>query len=106
LDKENIKQYWFNASSQFSYEVKLTQSSNLSVRQGVKLEKFLEESNKWYDRPISTNFSPHSLPDIEIKILSPDLQKLRRLDKFWKHEVKKNNLLAAKTENVFFSVRV
>lgn len=104
VNQEKIKQYWFNASSQYSFELSLTQSSNLSVKQGVTLEKYLEESNKWHDRPISTNYSPHSLPDIEIKILSPDLQKLRRLDKFWKHEVKKNNLLAAKESDYHYSI--
>lgn len=92
--EKKVNQYWFNASKQFSYDLNLDNSNNLSFKQGIKLENYLSQSNNWHKKSISNNFSQHRLPDIAIEILSPDIHRLQRLNKPWKHELKKIGLLA------------
>lgn len=107
-----INKVWFNSgaliSSEFSNQVATNReiplaplSRKMSVRQGVTLEKRMQASSSWYQKLIFSG-QKHLLDDIEIYILSPDVETLKDLNSKWEDEIKKMNAKKAQKRKMSF----
>jgi beta-lactamase superfamily II metal-dependent hydrolase len=102
-----IDKVWFNSgtliSSKLSGEEISTReiplnplTGKMSVRQGITLEKTLQDSDTWH-KEIIVSGQQHNLHDFSFKILSPDIDTLKDLNSKWESELgkleekKKNN---------------
>lgn len=105
-----IEKVWFNSGTLLSNklsdveiagrEIPLpTLSRKMSVRQGKTLEGRLQLSNSWYKELIYTG-QKYYLDDIEICILSPDIETLRKLNITWEKEIAKMNVKKAKRKKM------
>jgi beta-lactamase superfamily II metal-dependent hydrolase len=95
--KDLVRQFWFNSgriiASKFDHEADLRRDVSLegigyqtrSLRQGIKLEEFLYQSNRWHSKPIQEGHQ-ESLAGAKLKVLSPDEESLLKLDRKWEQE--------------------
>ncbi|MCY1505408.1 hypothetical protein D9M68_396240 [compost metagenome] len=91
-----VKRVWFNSATSvakhFSQEVKaehyinddFSDSLKTSIKEGETFEALVKAHKIWDEELIDTSFTPIVPSGIDIKILSPDNQKLERLLKKWK----------------------
>jgi len=96
--KDLIKKVWFNSGRLISehfdeketeenlLNIKIQESNNTSVRQGVTFEDFIEDNNIW-DRRIIKSKDEIDLFGLKFTILSPSDEKLQLLLKNWEKEV-------------------
>ncbi|WP_273126195.1 MBL fold metallo-hydrolase [Bacillus weihaiensis] len=77
-------------------------SKKMSVGQGISLEGYLNESGIWNKDIILTN-QIHNLDSINIKILSPDVKTLEKLNKKWDKEKEKIGTKIAKEKKMAFT---
>ncbi|MEH7494761.1 MBL fold metallo-hydrolase, partial [Neobacillus niacini] len=94
-----IDKVWFNSgtliSSEFSgveissREIPLNPiSGKMSVRQGLTLEKTLQNSDAWR-KDLVFSGQQHNLYDITFNILSPNIETLKELNSRWESEIEK-----------------
>ncbi|MED3575474.1 MBL fold metallo-hydrolase [Cytobacillus praedii] len=96
-----IDKVWFNSGTLISSKLSEDEVSNrdipilsddpsrkMSVRQGETLEGILEETGAWHKELISTG-QLHNFDEITLRILSPDIETLKELNKKWDSELKK-----------------
>ena len=95
-----VDKVWFNSgrlimeafeatitpSTSVDLEFDVNESTNTSIRQGVKFEDYIEEYHIWDRRLIHTGIEPIALHDASIKILSPNLDQLKDLLQKWDDE--------------------
>jgi len=93
-----IKKYWFNSgkiiASHFGscgdperlIPVNVHSNSEISVKQGKKLEDFLLASNKWHQSLLLAG-QTHAEDNITLTILSPDESFLYKLNNAWHSEL-------------------
>jgi len=96
--KTPIEKYWFNSSKTISSHfqsitdpdrlipISLHSSPEISVKQGQKLEDFLEQTGKWHQSLILTG-QVHSIKNFTLTILSPNEASLRKLNEVWQTEL-------------------
>lgn len=102
-----IDKVWFNSGTLISNALSGKEISSreiplnpltgkMSVRQGLTLERTLQESDTWHKELIVSG-KQHNLHNISFKILSPDIDTLKDLNSKWESELdklenkKKNN---------------
>jgi beta-lactamase superfamily II metal-dependent hydrolase len=101
INKSIIDRVWFNSgvliSSELSGEIIRNReiplnplSNKMSIRQGLTLERNLQESDSWHKKLILSG-QQHKLGEVKFKILSPDKQTLEELNIKWDLEIEKMN---------------
>lgn len=96
-----IDRVWFNSGTLISSnlsgvaksdrEIPISssyESKKMSVKQGTTLEGILEKSGTWHKNLLSSG-QIHTLGDITLKILSPDIETLKELNSKWDSEIEK-----------------
>lgn len=102
FNKDFIKEVWFNSGDLLSdyfnterqsiraVEIIKTDQTNMSVGQGVTLEKALkEEKGNWIQNLTQVCNNKISFLGLTITILSPNEKKLKKLHKHWETEIDK-----------------
>jgi beta-lactamase superfamily II metal-dependent hydrolase len=108
--KEGIlRDVWFNASKTLSKfensthnknsEISIIEKSDIkmSVKQGVTLEKKLEEESLWQNRLISTG-DQYTINNAKINILSPEFDDLKKMQPLWEIEIDNDTLMSGKID--------
>lgn len=98
LDKSLIKRVWFNSGKNIAkyfkaggefkerdIELKIYNKSDTSVKQGVKLDKFLTDLGCWDNRIIKRGLI-ENFSNSRITVLSPDDNGLKNLHQKWERE--------------------
>lgn len=116
LDKSFIKKVWFNSGNLLSdyfqveretereVEIIMSDQTNMSVNQGVTLEKALLEEGKWHQTLIKSSKDKIDFLGLSITILSPTDKQLKKLHKKW--EIETNNKTAMSNENDDFAISI
>ncbi|MEM6344279.1 MAG: MBL fold metallo-hydrolase [Bacteroidota bacterium] len=98
MPSEIVDKFWFNSgtiiSQHFDGKADKTRSLPLpeigensrSIKQGINFESFLQESNRWHDKPIMLG-QVHRLGGARLTILTPNQHSLERLNKKWQAEL-------------------
>lgn len=106
LDKSIIKEVWFNSGELLNdYFGKVNDgdrrvtinpdpSTEISVRQGISLERFLRQLGCWREELIKVDNQPYELHGAKITVLSPDLTGLQRLHQLWTVEEDRDTQIA------------
>lgn len=114
--KQFIKEVWFNSGnliSDYFGEVKdvnrevkiiLDNQIDMSVDQGITLEKELIANGKWTQFLVKSSSEPIDFYGLKITILSPSEKELKRLNKKWQIEVDK--VVNMSTDHDDFSVPI
>lgn len=100
-DLNLVRQFWFNSGQIISkyFDSPLTPQRNIelddtaneiSIKQGITLEDFLLSSNKWHTFPIISG-QKFNLFGTSLTILSPTQNGLKKLNKKWETELRKND---------------
>ncbi len=108
--KENIfKKIWFNSDRLIKeylkfetntiQEIQILESSNkeMSIKQGISLEKEIEETNVWFDKTILAN-DLFNIDGVKMQILSPEIETLKELSYVWEIEKSSQTKMAYKTD--------
>ena len=101
INKSIIDRVWFNSGVLISNELSGKTIKNreiplnplskkMSIRQGLTLERTLQESNTW-DKKLIITGQQHKLNEINFIILSPDKKTLEELNIKWDSEIDKLN---------------
>lgn len=97
IDKKIIKEVWFNSGSLIAERLEdnlednreipliINDSREKSIRQGITLEKELENLNCW-SKTLVMAFLEKSIGNAKITVLSPNLIGLDKLNKSWEYE--------------------
>lgn len=103
FDISNIKAVWFNSGVIISkYFDEITDSNrelkiipnntkDMSIRQGITLEKILKHNNIW-DELVKKSLDVFAINDFRITVLSPEIKDLYLLNKYWNKEKKSKNM--------------
>ncbi|MGG0033335.1 MBL fold metallo-hydrolase [Priestia megaterium] len=111
VDKTIIKEVWFNSGQLIAKrledpiektdrEIPLTMnnSKKKSINQGITFEKELERLGCW-SQTLIMSLLQQEIGNAKITVLSPDLTKLRKLNKAWEVEIdKRKQKSASKTD--------
>ena len=107
LDRSFIKRVWFNSGNllfeKFEKTVNLERevaiipddTVDMSINQGITLEKFLLKEGSWIKSIVDINFSDNPLPNVKITILSPSENGLIKLHQNWQVEVDNQTNMSA-----------
>ncbi|WKK60347.1 ComEC/Rec2 family competence protein [Sphingobacterium sp. BN32] len=117
LNKDFIKEVWFNSGDLLSdyfnsaresiraVEIIKTDQTNMSVGQGVTLEKALkEEKGNWIQNLIQVSENKISFLGLSITILSPNEKTLEKLHDHWETEIDKKVTMSEEHDDFNVSI--